>query len=223
MSITAHDFFVSGPAVFKLTTTRIRPSMRNATTTARYRPRDARLQGFTLVELVGVLIIVGILAIVAVPRFFNRTTFDSRAWSDQTLSMLRHAQKQAVAQNAPVYVRLDGASIALCHDAACARPVVAPARRNSGSAATMAACGNNAAWFCEAVPSGVSYTASAGGTSYVGPTPRFFFDALGTPFNSGDVPPASSFNHRLTIAVSGDGLTRNLHIERETGYVHAQP
>ncbi|HJW54181.1 MAG TPA: type II secretion system protein [Burkholderiaceae bacterium] len=177
---------------------------------------NIREAGFTLVELISVLIIMGILAAVALPRFFDRQTFDARGFYDQAQSMMRYAQKIAIAQNRNVHVRLDGTSIAFCFSpfvsGACASPVVPPAGKNTGSAATLAACNNNAAWLCEAIPAGISYAASP-------VNPAFYFNALGKPFNVGDTPPVSSFA-RLDLSLAGGGLTRHIMVEPETGYVH---
>lgn len=180
-------------------------------------------KGFTLVELVMILVLVGILAAVALPRFFSRSTYDTLEFFNQVQAMLRYAQKVAIAQNRSVYVRLDPASIALCFDAACASQVASPSGKNSGSTATLAACSASASWFCEAIPSGFTYTAlNASAVSYktaVGANASFYFNALGKPFNTGDVAPTSNFNQPLTISITGDAA-RTVVIEQETGYVH---
>lgn len=60
--------------------------------------------GFTLVEMVAILVIIGVLAVAALPRFFDRTDFDTRGFFDATQSALRYAQKTAVAQRRMVCV-----------------------------------------------------------------------------------------------------------------------
>lgn len=63
------------------------------------------------------MVIAGILAAVAVPRFFERTTFDSRGYYDQVISTLRYAQKAAVAEHRFVCVTFAASSITLTYGA----------------------------------------------------------------------------------------------------------
>ena len=41
--------------------------------------------GFTLVELITVMVILGIISVVAIPRFFDQGGYDSRAFHDQVI------------------------------------------------------------------------------------------------------------------------------------------
>ncbi|PJJ18304.1 MSHA pilin protein MshC [Janthinobacterium sp. 67] len=175
-----------------------------------------RLQrGFTLVELIAVLVVGGVLAAVAAPRFFQQDTFDARSFADQNIGMLRYGQKLAIAQNRPVFVQLNGSRIALCFNTACdaANRVLPPAGGNSGRSATMSACANTTAWLCEAPPNNISYSVPADAAA-------FYFNALGRPFKASDAEPVSSFPARVSIGISGGGMTRNIIVEGETGYVH---
>lgn len=61
-------------------------------------------RGFTLVELIVTLVVVGILAVAVIPRFASQADFDARGFFDGTLSILRYAQKSAVAQRRTVCV-----------------------------------------------------------------------------------------------------------------------
>lgn len=76
-------------------------------------------RGFTLVELILVMTVIGILAAVAGPRFFSREVFDERVYFEGALAAVRYAQKVAVASGCPVRVELDSAGYRLVHDAAC--------------------------------------------------------------------------------------------------------
>ena len=177
--------------------------------------------GFTLVELIAVLVITGILAAFAIPRFINKSNVDVFGYYNQAEAIIRYGQKAAIAGGTNVYVRLNGASVALCYNAACTSVVPAPSGSNSGSAATLAACGNSTTWYCEAPPSGVSYTAlNSSGTTYVGASPLFYFSPQGKPYNAADSEPVSNFNAQLTIVVTASSTSNSIYVEQETGYVH---
>lgn len=52
--------------------------------------------GFTLVELIVVILIVGILSISIAPRFFGVSSYEDRKASDELLTALRHTQQMAM-------------------------------------------------------------------------------------------------------------------------------
>lgn len=66
--------------------------------------------GFTLVELITVMVIVGILAVAVLPRFFTVSDFEDRGSADQVKSLLRFAQKTAIAQHRNISVDISGSS-----------------------------------------------------------------------------------------------------------------
>ena len=53
-------------------------------------------QGFTLVELIVVILIVGILSVSIAPRFFAVASYQDRRAVDELLTALRHAQQMAM-------------------------------------------------------------------------------------------------------------------------------
>lgn len=65
----------------------------------------AQQTGFTLVELVMVIILVGILAVYALPRL-DIDIFKQHGYYQQVLAALRYGQKQAVASNCTMEVKL---------------------------------------------------------------------------------------------------------------------
>ncbi|MFA6970334.1 MAG: prepilin-type N-terminal cleavage/methylation domain-containing protein [Gallionella sp.] len=117
------------------------------------------LRGFTLIELVMVILIAAIIAVVAIPRFFDVDVFNSRGFSDQVQASLRYAQKVAIAQHRFVCVSFASNNITLTIGAT-------------------TACGTALAF-----PSGgETYSITAPSDIVFSATPNdFYFDALGKP------------------------------------------
>jgi MSHA pilin protein MshC len=124
-----------------------------------YRPR---FSGFTVMELVTVIIIAGVLAAVAIPRF-SRGMFDDAQLYDETLAALHYAQRTAMTYQRTVCVTFSGGNqLSLTYasaygSSACNTNLVPPA-------------GNSAAYVVTA-PGSATYTAAA----------TFNFDRVGRP------------------------------------------
>ncbi len=71
-------------------------------------PQRTPQRGFTLVELITVIVILGVVASFALPRLTDRSAFQARGFEDEMLAALRYARSLAVASGCPVQVSIAG-------------------------------------------------------------------------------------------------------------------
>jgi MSHA pilin protein MshC len=159
-----------------------------------------RAWGFTTLELIVTLAIAGIVAAVAVSRLMGKEGFEDRGFYDQAITVIRYAQKTAIAQRRMVFAVATADRVAACYDAGCTAGQEVPAPfafpRTPSMASGLVKCANNAAWLCAGAPDGVTVSAAT-----------ISFNGLGRP------------SAAATITVSGSPA-RSILVEAETGYVH---
>jgi len=155
------------------------------------RVREVRARGFTLVELVTVIIVLGFLAAGLGPRLIGRDAFASRGFYDEAQSVVRYAQKTAIAWRKQVYVCVT------------ATAVKAGSLNNGCASSLLVHPATGAALTTTAPPSGVTLS----------PTGNFSFDGAGRPNPNAQVTIA------ITSTIAGDPA-RQIVVEAETGYVH---
>lgn len=151
-------------------------------------------KGFTMIELVMVIVMLGILAVVAVPKIINSGDINARGFHDETLSYLRFAQKTAIAQRRTVCVAFSSSTVTLT--------IASAAGATSCASALSGPTGQSPAVL----------TAKTGVT--FGSTPTAFnFDGLGQPVNASGVAVA-----KQTLQVANTDNT--IYVESATGYIH---
>ncbi|MCE2660367.1 MAG: GspH/FimT family pseudopilin [Rubrivivax sp.] len=93
-----------------------------------HRPSVHPEAGFTLVELVIVMLLMTVLASIGASRFGNTDAFAASNLADQLASATRSAQATAIAQRRTVYLSITGSppEFSACFDAACTQPLAAP-------------------------------------------------------------------------------------------------
>jgi MSHA pilin protein MshC len=155
---------------------------------------STRSGGFTLVELISVMILIGILAAVAVARL-DVSVYREKGFHDGLKSALQFARKAAVAKRRWVCVGVAG--IGTAGSGVVSLAVVATAPETVGATCVGASALNLPGGNVNSVttPAGVTLTAGS----------AFSFDALGRASAGG------------TFSSSGQP---DITVEQETGYVH---
>ena len=145
--------------------------------------------GFTLLELVIVIVIAGILSFMAIGRLNDTGEVNSHGFAEQVASTLRFAQEAAIAQRRLLYVNVNAATglVSACLDSSptCVQPLSAP---GGGNLAVQA-------------PTSTVLTTN---------TVQFSFDGLGRPST------ASQVQIHMTAT---DGQQFNVTVEPDSGYV----
>jgi MSHA pilin protein MshC len=147
-------------------------------------------KGFTIVELIAVIMIIGIMSSVAAPKFIGNDAFDVRGAHGTLLASLQLAQKTAIAQRTTVYANIDTATRVICvsYSANCTAPFVTdPATK---------------ADYSKTLPASVSITTSL----------------TSIPFNGRGL--VGTTDTTLTVQNNASSNARTITIEADTGYVH---
>jgi MSHA pilin protein MshC len=82
--------------------------------------------GFTIIELIVTISIAALLAAIVVPRFVGTDSFRSRGFYDSAKSVVRFAQKAAIAWRREVFVCVTAGGISAGAAAGCATPIMNP-------------------------------------------------------------------------------------------------
>ena len=152
-----------------------------------------RARGFTLPELIVVILLTSVLAAVALPKMTGATSFRDDAWRDQVVAALHHAHKTAIGHR-----RLVCASV-------------------TGGAVTLSIASANPASACNVALAGVDGNAAAalnGGSATTTQTPAgtLYFQPSGRVTTSG----AGTAATTTTIRINGQ---TNIVLVGETGHV----
>ena len=156
-------------------------------------------RGFTLAELIIVLVLISILAAVAVPRMFDMEQFSARGTRDFVGASLRYAQKSAIAMRRNVCVQVAATQLRITYAGTSGVNQACPAGN------TLVNPGN-----------GLPYSDSSNALPAKAPvaTPAsLIFDAQGRPLSAPSTPMLSA------LAISVTGHATPLTIEPETGTV----
>ena len=69
--------------------------------------------GFTLIELIVIILVIAVVSAFAASRFVNRTAFDEIGFFEESLSGVRYAQKVAMASGCDIRVTFNASGLQL--------------------------------------------------------------------------------------------------------------
>lgn len=130
--------------------------------------RQAASRGFTLPELVAVLLMIGILSATALPRLEGVLSFRDDGWRDQLVAALHYAHKSAISHRRLVCASVAGAGVTL-----------SIASANPASACSTLLPGLDGQALAADSKGGAVASVSPGGTIYFQPSGRVTSDGAG--------------------------------------------
>lgn len=129
-----------------------------------------RQAGFTMIELIIVLVLLGILSVFVAPKLVAAISLQDDAWRDELQGALRFAQKSAVARRRLTCVTISNTTVS-----------ITTASGNPASACTVAMTGPDGKATYATAPSGsATTTVSPAGVIYFQPDGRVTTDGAGS-------------------------------------------
>lgn len=180
-----------------------------------------RENGFTLIELVIILVLIGILAVFAAPRMLDVTSTNAAAFADKLRADIRYAQNAAMTSSRRSRIYFNGTATP---------PFIAP---NPGYAAGIdnppGSCTTFAFLADPALTGNLSVALNAGDYAGVTVAPDFGcleYDSLGRPYDCSAnlgicAPAASALAGVMNIVVNANGnLVTTVTVAAQTGAVN---
>jgi type II secretory pathway pseudopilin PulG len=167
--------------------------------------------GYSLIELIAIMVIIGIIFVTVGQRFFQENPYAERGYFEEVINATRYAQKLAMTSGCDTRVLYDGDGFCL-HQ-----------WNNAGICTAVSSVSGT----CASLTGGVGLfpVEEAGGGEFSDEAPdgvtidtvdAFYFDAIGRPRDGDNV---ANFGDLLTTPLNVNVGGRQLSIEEQTGFV----
>lgn len=169
--------------------------------------------GFTMVELVVTMVVLGILAVTILPRMDLLRGFDEIGFRDQVRATLEYARKSAVAGRRWVCVSFSDSDGDGRFELAISRDAAEPETRTAATVSCTVAL---------PLPGlGVNFIEEPQSVTTAAPSATVIFDPLGRAWGpANDCNPVSTTQYCYSVQETGSTVAQIIRVERETGYVH---